>query len=215
MLQQHGFKWDNSMPTQLSDPPLWPFTLDYQAEHGCVIEPCPHASYPGLWEIPMVDYIDKTGEFCNNVDSCEFPANKKEALDLLRYNFARHYLTNKAPFPVYLRARWFEEAHYNIEALEEFLDELLLMKDVFFVTISQAVDWMKQPTKLADIQDFAPWRCDRDEPSTCRQINTCVYLNVTLPPNSFDHPGERFVSTCAESCPPLYPFVGNPQGRLD
>lgn len=198
----------------MSDPPIWPFTLDYKSEHGCVIEPCPHASYPGLWEIPMVDYIDKVGDFCNSVDACAFPSSKEEALDLLRYNFARHYFTNKAPFPVYIRARWFEEAHYNIEALEEFLDELSQMEDVYFVTMEQVVQWMRYPTNLENIKEFAPWQCDHsDREESCENVNTCVYFNVTLPPNSVEHPGERFVPTCSTTCPPFYPFVGNPEGK--
>lgn len=68
-----------------------------------------------------------------------FPDDKEEALALLKANFARHYVTNRAPMQLILRPRWFYEAHYNIEALQEFLDELLggQHPEVWLVTIEQ------------------------------------------------------------------------------
>lgn len=41
-LRNLGFLYESSMPTQVfRDPPLWPYTLDYQSIQDCVIEPCP------------------------------------------------------------------------------------------------------------------------------------------------------------------------------
>lgn len=41
-LRNLGFVYESSMPTQVfRDPPLWPYTLDYQSIQDCVIEPCP------------------------------------------------------------------------------------------------------------------------------------------------------------------------------
>lgn len=104
-LKANGFEWDSSYATDRMDPPVWPYTFDYQSSVGCAIQPCVTESISGIWEVPMVDWLDTNDTLCENVDSCYFPNDKEEALQLLRSNFARHYETNKAPFPINLRAR--------------------------------------------------------------------------------------------------------------
>jgi hypothetical protein len=43
------------MAAPLSDPPLWPYTLDYKMPHGCVGtgQRCPSRSFPGIWEMVL------------------------------------------------------------------------------------------------------------------------------------------------------------------
>ena len=42
VLYDNKFLYDSSMPTQkFMDPPMWPYTLDYQSTQECVIPPCP------------------------------------------------------------------------------------------------------------------------------------------------------------------------------
>ena len=41
------------------------------------------SSFPGLWEVPMIDYTDLRGIPCNMIDGCHPPANEQEAYDLL------------------------------------------------------------------------------------------------------------------------------------
>jgi len=36
---------------------------------------------------------------------------------------------------------------------------MLTKNDVYFVSMSQAVAWMKNPTTLDKIKDFKPWGC--------------------------------------------------------
>lgn len=202
------------MPTPQNDPPIWPYTLEYLSTQTCVIPPCPTQSFPGIWEVPMVDYIDMNSTLCNEVDNCAFPENKAEALELLMSNFDRHYRSNRAPFPIHLRPRWFYEAHYTVEAIQEFLDLLENMGDVYMVTMSQAIKWIQMPTRLMDIKNFGPWKCDDpvEGAPICNRATRCGYYNITIEPNSEDHPGERWISTCAETCPLTYPYTGNPEG---
>ena len=42
VLYDNKFLYDSSMPTQkFMDPPMWPYTLEYQSTQECVIPPCP------------------------------------------------------------------------------------------------------------------------------------------------------------------------------
>ena len=35
-MKEFGFVYDSSIPAPLSDPPLWPYTLDYKIPHKCI-----------------------------------------------------------------------------------------------------------------------------------------------------------------------------------
>jgi len=36
MMREFGFVYDSSMAAPVSDPPIWPYTLDYQIPHKCI-----------------------------------------------------------------------------------------------------------------------------------------------------------------------------------
>ena len=43
-----SFVYDSSIAAPVSDPPLWPYTLDYQIPHKCLGQRrCPSRSFPG------------------------------------------------------------------------------------------------------------------------------------------------------------------------
>ena len=77
------------------------------------------------------------------------------------------------------------------------------MSDVWIVTVSQAIEWIKFPTPLENIEDFVPWKCDSQPPPDCPlgTCKTCYY------------PPDHVMKTCAPLCPPNYPWVGNPDGN--
>ena len=46
VLHDNKFLYDSSMPTQkFTDPPMWPYTLDYRSTQECVIPPCPTGDF--------------------------------------------------------------------------------------------------------------------------------------------------------------------------
>ena len=50
MMKEFGFVYDSSIPAPLSDPPIWPYTLDFKIPHKCIgRRMCPSRSFPGLW----------------------------------------------------------------------------------------------------------------------------------------------------------------------
>ncbi|KAL9950854.1 hypothetical protein ACROYT_G043420 [Oculina patagonica] len=198
------FLYESSMPTQMyMKPPLWPYTLDYRSTQDCVIGPCPTDSFPGVWEVPLVDYIDTHGGLCNIIDSCAKPNTAEEAFNLLDSNFQRHYKTNKAPFFMLLEEDWLANSIF-FEGTVTFLKKLASMNDVWVVTVSQAIEWIKSHPTLENIKDFAPWKCDSPAPPDCPSGN-CRLCN-------YPERG-RVMSTCAPGCPPNYPWVGNPDGN--
>lgn len=203
-LKDAGFMFESSMPTQMyRDPPLWPYTLEYRSTQDCVIAPCPTDSFPELWEVPLVDYNSKDGRLCNFITSCTPPDTAQEAFELFDSNLKRHYTTNRAPFFMLLEEEWLANSTY-FEGTVAFLRKLESMSDVWVVTISQAIDWMKTPTTLDDIEDFEPWKCDSTPPPACPLGNcrVCYYPER-----------ESVMKTCAPACPPHYPWVGNPDGN--
>jgi hypothetical protein len=84
-----------------------------------------------------------------------------------------------------------------------FLDYLNTLDDVYIVSISKALEWIRDPTPLSDIVNFVPW-----QPEAIRE-NHC-----SLPRNCrFEFQGsERYMVTCTFSCPPQYPWLHNPYG---
>ena len=41
-----------------------------------------------------------------------------------------------------------------------FLDTIVSMEDVWVVTAWQAIQWMRHPSPLEDIESFKPFQCD-------------------------------------------------------
>lgn len=67
MIKKAGLKYDCSWPTSKN---LWPYTLDYKSTQECHIGPCPTASIPGVWVVPMINWKDNNNVSCPMVDSC-------------------------------------------------------------------------------------------------------------------------------------------------
>ena len=61
MMKEFGFVYDSSIPAPLSDPPLWPYTLDYKIPHKCISRrKCPSRSFPGIWVTKFLNIKDKS-----------------------------------------------------------------------------------------------------------------------------------------------------------
>ncbi|XP_035674685.1 chitin deacetylase 8-like [Branchiostoma floridae] len=196
--------YDTTRPTRMfMRPPMWPYTLDYDTIQECAIPPCPTASYPGFWEVPIIDLQDENGNPCNELAACAKPESEEAAYLLLKSNFDQHYNSNRAPFHVPLTAAWFETSpDTNFEATRRFFNDIMDMDHVWLVTISQAIEWVRNPTQNDELNEFEPWKCDGEPPAVCDQsaVNTCRYGDDTL-------------ITCTTPCPPNYPGYGNPDGN--
>ncbi|XP_055347521.1 uncharacterized protein LOC129594756 [Paramacrobiotus metropolitanus] len=165
MLADKGFLYDSSIITSISNPPMWPYTLDYAVPHMCLIPPCPVRSYPGLWEMPMVQWESDLWKVpCAMVDTCSLLAapSAVATYDLLMKNFNRHFNSNRAPFGIYMHATWFLQRG-RLKGLQDFLGAVMQYDDVWVITTYQALQWIQHPTSLSsmDTKEFPPWSCKR------------------------------------------------------
>jgi hypothetical protein len=203
-----GMTYDNSFTTKSNiDPPIWPYTLDFGFKQDCQTTPCPNpnSKFPGLWEVPMVVLNAVNGvNQCNMADACTpQPTDAASTFDYLKSNFDRfHTSSSKAPFGIYLHSAWFQSTDYRLTGYMNFLDYLHSMNDVYIVSISKAIEWMKNPTPLSMAGSSSALSCPSVTPSTCNPRN-CYYMN--------DLGQDIFMRSCV-SCPPNYPWVGNTLG---
>lgn len=71
--------------------------------------------------------------------------------------------------------------------------------------MQELVSWMREPTKIANLNSFAPWACEKRE-DACNLPNNCP---VPLLKDGYQE--MRYMQTC-QKCPPKYPWVGNFEG---
>ena len=148
----------------------------------------------------MVMWEDLRGGRCSMADGCFNPSDEEGVYNMVKNNFLRHYNSNRAPFGMYFHSRWFLTDH-NMKGFVRFLDELLKLKDVYLVTNWQMIQWMKKPTSLSQMKNFAPLSCSdiQDRPPQCKAPHTCkVRFRGEI----------RTIRTC-QTCPRLYPWTGN------
>nr|KAG5703089.1 hypothetical protein BaRGS_012151 [Batillaria attramentaria] len=140
VLYQNNFTYDATLtypfPRNVYSPVMWPFTLDFSYPLVCNIQPCPQKTYPGFWVVPVVVMMDYREHLpCAYVDHCtNEPRNHDETFDMLWKNFLRNYRTNRAPMYVNLHSIWLE-TDFHLDAMDEFIQRLLTMEDVFIVPV--------------------------------------------------------------------------------
>jgi peptidoglycan/xylan/chitin deacetylase (PgdA/CDA1 family) len=192
--------YDCSWPTQtFRKPGLWPYTLDYKSNQDCPIGPCPADSIPGMWVVPMIDWTDQANIVCSMVDACvNIPDNTDDLLQWFIDNFNVQYLGNKAPFGFFVHAAYFNANPIHLEAYIKFVDYLQGLNDVFLVTPSTAIKWIKNPVPIGG----GGW-------PECTQIDD---LGCDVKVCQLQKDEEvRYMTLCGE-CPEVYPWLGNPLG---
>lgn len=199
MLYDANFTYDSSMPVYENNPPFWPYTLDYAQSHECMIFPCPTKSYPGLWEVGMVMWVDLRGGRCSMGDACSNPQDEEAVTKMLMKNFNRHYKSNRAPFGLFYHSAWFNTQHHR-RGFMRFLDDILKKDDVWLVTNWQLIQWMRDPKPSNQLKQFEPFDCRRlERPPPCPSPTVC---------NVWYQGGVRYMKTC-QPCPAKYPWVGS------
>lgn len=143
MMKEFGFVYDTSIVAPaFSNPPLWPYSLDYKIPHSCVgNNHCPSRSYPGVWEMVM-NQLEVDDVTCVYVDQCPANLSGDDIFHMFLHNFKRHYSTNRAPLGLNFHSTWFKRQDY-MDAFSRFLDYVLKLPDVYFVTNHQAISWLK------------------------------------------------------------------------
>ncbi len=200
VLHQSGFHYEASMVTNTN---YWPFTLDYKSPICTSPATCPNNAYPGLWLVPNVVYKQSNGVPCPMLDACTAPVTEEDWVEFFEENFDVHYKNNRSPFGIYSHPSWFYLGQDRASVMMKFLDKLSAMDDVYIVTHSQMLEWVRNPTPLEKIREFEPWKCPlRPQPRCEMNAPACIK----------DY-GDGILKTCSSPCPPNYPGYGNPEGK--
>ncbi|CAH0406911.1 unnamed protein product [Chilo suppressalis] len=212
VLEDFGYIYDSSVGVPPLPMPVWPYTLDYKIPHECKSGTCPTKSFPGLWEVPFNAHYVETyeGGHCPYLDQCVLHNHDSdEVLEWLQEDFSRYYDQNRAPYMMPLHTNWFQIKELE-RGLQKFLRWAANLKDVYFVTVTQALTWMTDPKPAKSLTNYEPWRCDKNDlpPAPCNLPNKCAL--------SFKHPDAnftdtRYMETCSE-CPNQYPWLGDSGG---
>ena len=157
MLEQEGFLYDSSIP-YLNIHPLWPHTMHSKLGYcDRASQDCPRNPH-NLWQVPINAFLSPA-ETCALLDGCR-PATESDAYDLIWSNFLRHYnADDKPPFGINMHAALFIGWPYTMDAMKRFLDTLQTLDDVWVVPIYDVIQWIKDPTPISDLDNFAPFMC--------------------------------------------------------
>jgi len=137
-----------------------PFTMDSGLVKNSSLE---FESWPGLWQIPVNEVEDETYESAYSMDPGRISQGVIEPyetegefipaenmLDLLVNNFHKQYNGSRLPFSVNFHTPWLNAPGYSA-ALGEFLEYVRNFDDVYFITYSELVAWMRNPVPLDEM----------------------------------------------------------------
>jgi hypothetical protein len=202
MLSRYGFYYDSSMPT---GSPSWPYSLEYRMPHSCSVKPCPGESHPGMWEVPMKTLQDVRGGSCSMADGCFYTEDADSIQKIFTQNFLEHYTKSKAPFPLFFHAAWFFNRNHRKEGFLKFIDSILALPDVYFVTSQELIAWTRYPEPLPQVHSSPIFHCNfPNRPGRCGKKKSRCNLS---------HKGDqRQFASCQQQCPKRYPWINNLNG---
>jgi len=213
MMNSSFFSYDSSITVPLSDKPVWPYTLDYKVPHSCHNSNCPTESFP-VWELPINELdrrddptFDEQLTGCGLVSSCTNIQEVSQFRTLLDNNFQRHYTTNRAPLVLAFNPSWLSRKGFQ-EELTNWMDKILAQQnDVYFVSGTEILLWMQEPTATIDIKEFQSWKdkCQVGGQPACSLPNVCARESKELPFET------NRLHTCME-CPNFYPWLKDLNG---
>ncbi|XP_076046247.1 chitin deacetylase Cda4 [Oratosquilla oratoria] len=219
VLADYGWSWDSSISVPPGTAPVWPYSLDYKIPHECRSETCPTRSFPGIWELPLNSHFKDntfTGGFCPYLDQCVLIyLSKEEVTDWLIADFERHYLHNKAPYILSLTTNWFQSPEL-VHGLNGFLEYTQTLDDVYFVTMSEALEWLVDPVTLNQLNNYGPWDCRKKNyhiPTCTKEEAGSCGLTLTDATQGELGPiaSSRYMVTC-KGCPNVYPWTWDAAG---
>lgn len=107
---------------------------------------------------------------------------------------------------LYFHAAWLKNNPDYLDAFLYWIDEILQNhNDVYFVTMTQVIQWIQNPRSVTEVKNFEPWRekCSSEGAQACWVPHSCKLT-------SKDVPGETInLQTCVR-CPNNYPWLNDP-----
>ncbi|WAR04455.1 CDA7-like protein [Mya arenaria] len=141
---------------------IWPYTLDFVPGASCDNGDAPDKPFKGVWEFLIADYHDLSVEGlpCVVPSGCRNITTKRAAFDLFFNSFTDHYNGGRTPFNMLIDPAFAANQDLR-DGTIEFLQYIRAAfgSDVWIVSIQKALQWIKDPTPLANLTTFAPWSC--------------------------------------------------------
>ncbi|RZC33226.1 hypothetical protein BDFB_004923, partial [Asbolus verrucosus] len=162
-----GITYDNSWPATSNNRVL-PYTLDYASTQQCTVtEKCPVETHSGFWIAPITNIKGADGLECNSLATCNVEGTADEIAQWLLGEVESVRNQNRAPLVIRLDSYWFEQTKNSFEGFSKFLNEVT---DVFFVSVQDVLEWIKNPVPVS--QYTTPLHDDRY--AECLPVN-CYY----------------------------------------
>ena len=165
MMEEQTFLYDSSITAPLQNPPLWPYTLYFKMPHKCHgnLQNCPTRPL-AVWEMVMNELdrredpsYEEAISGCAMIDSCGSILTGDQFYKFLSNNFYRHYDQNRAPLGLFYHAAWLKNNPEFYDAFLYWLDETIATHpDVYFVTMTQVIQWMQDPVDSKQARNFLP-----------------------------------------------------------
>lgn len=142
----------------------------------------------------MIDLIGDNDEGCSMVDTCTpVPETEADTYSLLMRNFMDHYNGTRAPFGIYAHAGWVngtgdgDEVEQRRAGYERFIDTVLTYGDVYIVSVTRGIEWVKSPQSMSTVNDFPAFKVEQ-KPDMCPRNYVCYYK-----PEQTPFPTERYI----------------------
>jgi hypothetical protein len=133
-----------------------------------------------MWEIPMPTLKDVRGGTCAMADGCFYNEDAESIQKIFTQNFLDHYTKHKTPFPLFFHSAWFFNRPHRAEGFFNFLDSILALPDVYFVTSQELIKWMQRPQRLESVLSNDMFTCNLQRPPRCNRyvsVKGCVIYN--------------------------------------
>ena len=102
-----------------------------------------------MWEVPMTAIKDIRGGTCAMADGCYYDEDAASIQKIFTQNFLEHYTKSKAPFPLFFHSAWFFNRVHRQEGFFKFIDSILALPDVYFVTSQELISkWLYLGTDM-------------------------------------------------------------------
>ncbi|KAJ3038303.1 hypothetical protein HDV00_000814 [Rhizophlyctis rosea] len=226
-VKQAGFTYESSITLDPTTQGYWPHTLDYGMPYSP--QPCEDCGsganfkYPGLWEIPMYALLNTQGGVWASMDPIINPQlnDYDTALNNLKYTFQVHY-DKRLPFGLYQHLAQYVAWNAQYPNDEKAKQKLLLdfitwtqtqFKDVWYVTNTQLLNWIKKPVPVDQMLNFLPCNpppVDKSNVEICDGIDNDgdgIVDNGLM--QSCQITDQANTNSCF-GCPTLVPNVSNP-----
>ena len=87
-------------------------------------------------------------------DGCFYNEDADSIQKIFTQNFLEHYTKSKAPFPLFFHAAWFFNRPHRKDGFLKFIDSILALPDVYFVTSQELIAWTRYPEPLPNVTKY-------------------------------------------------------------